>query len=572
MVSLAKDVRQRVQGYIDGVLNGSVVTGSLVRLCVERHVQDLEKAGERGYWFDANIATRACCFFPMICRHSIGEWAGQSFVLSPWQEFCTWVLFGWRRHDEENTRRFRRGYFSVARKNGKTTWLAAVANLLMFADEPFEHGADLFCAATKEDQARLMYREAARMVQASPDLSKRCRIYKSPPSIQYEAANSSFRPLGSDSEGTDGLNPHAVLMDELHAWTERHRELKEKLTTGGGARRQPLEFIITTAGSDDSQLWIEEDKYAVSVLESVVTGNIIDDSYFAFVARLDDGDDYFDEKNWPKANPNLGKSVKIGYLRDAATRAKNKPSETNQFIRYHCNRSVAASTREISIDDWQKGAAALQIVDGDECHGGIDLARSNDWAAISLCFPIYDGNKAHRWEIVSKAWTVKDGEFPVKHEPFRTWIEKGLLICCDGDQIDFGEIEAEILRLHEKYRVNSWAFDPAWARELASRLHNNHSLNMFEFGQTHRFYNEPLNRFVKELRDGNIIHGNDPVLGWQAGNVLFHRNTEGLVKPDKSNKMNKIDGMVASFMAFSECLFAEKQRRSYYENNKLEIG
>lgn len=564
-----------VQEYIDGVLSGEIVAGKLVRLAVQRHVHDLEHAWERGYKFDRDIATRACLFFPLVCRHSIGEWNGQPFHLSPWQMFCIWCLFGWRRIDD-GTRRFRRAYLSVARKNGKTTMIAGLALLLMFADEPFEPVAEIYVAATKEKQAQIMHREAARMVAASPSLSNRARITKAP-AILWPAQDSVFLALGSDSKTQDGMNPHAVLEDELHAWGERHRGLKEKLATGGGARRQPLEVMITTAGDDKSLVWKEEDEYAVRVLESVVTGNIIDDTLFAYVARLDDADDPFEEANWPKANPNYAISVKPEYLRAAANRARHKPSETNQFIRYHCNRQVAASVREISAEDWLKGTQPLTVQLGAYGHGGIDLARSSDWCAISAVFPIEkdtpEGRIVERYELRSKAWTVRHGEFRIDREPFRSWIGAGLLTAHEGDQIDFAAVEQEILDWSEDYQIATWAFDPAYARLLADRLQNVHGMQVFPFTQRERYYNEPCVQFVKELRAGRIWHGNDPVLEWQAGNLMFARNNQGLVMPDKRNKVNKIDGMVAAIMAFSECLFAEKQTLGgYYDSNPVELA
>lgn len=177
---------------------------------------------------------------------------------------------------------------------------------------------------------------------------------------------------------------------------------------------------------------------------------------------------------------------------------------------------------------------------------------------MAVCFPIQEGERT-RYEVKARAWTVRHGEFPVDREPFRTWIAQELLNVCDGDQVDFMEIERAILDWHEQYQILTWAFDPHCARLLADRLLHVHGVQVFSFTQTHRFYNEPCKRFVEELRAGRLTHGNEPVLAWQAGNVMFHRNTAGLVMPDKSNRMSKIDGMVASFMAFSECLFAEKK-------------
>ena len=552
-----------VQQYIKDVLSGDIVVGQLVKLAVQRHVHDLEHAWERGYKFDPDIATRACAFFPVVCRHSIGEWDGQRFELSPWQMFCVWCIFGWRRIDD-GTRRFRKAYLSVARKNGKTTMIAALALLLMFRDEPFEPGAQIYCAATKEKQARIMYDEAVRIVGRSPDLKKRSRVRKAPHGIHWEEHDSKFEPIGSDSESTDGLNPHGVLKDELHEWRERHRGLKEKLETGSGARRQPLDVTITTAGTDHSEIWKEENEYAIQCLESVVTGNVIDDYCFAFIACIDQQDDPFDEMCWPKANPNWDISVKPESIRAIANEAKHKPTAHNKLVRYHCNRQVGSTERALPLDVWMAGAGAVTVADGAYGHGGMDLGRSNDWASIAASFPIeeeVDGvRRVVRHELISKAWTVKDGAFRVDREPFRTWISQGRLTAHEGDQVDFSAVEEEIVRWHEKYQIATWAFDPAYARLMADRLQNFHGMKVFSFTQTEKYYNEPCVRFHDDMKAGCLLHGNEPVLTWQAANLKFTRNNRGLVMPDKSNREFKIDGLVASIMAFSECMFAEKSQ------------
>ena len=565
MIAKTDDVelyRHMVADYIDGVSSGRIVAGKLVQFAVERHCRDLVDGPARGLYFNPDVAIRSCVFFPRCLRHSKGEFAGEPFELSAWQAFVTWSLFGWQ-YAQTKLRRFRKAYLSVARKNGKTTFAAGIALKTMYFDEPLEPGAQVFCVATKEDQAKLLYTEARLMVEQCPWLRKRSRIRKAPNSIDYESKNSYFRPLGSDSDGTDGLNPHCIVEDELHAWRERHRELREKLSTGGGARRQPLELVITTAGDADSQLWIEEDKYAVDCLEASHAGNVFDDSYFAFPCRIDDEDDPFNRDTWIKANPNLGVSAKVEYLDKQANEAQRKPSATNQFIRYHCNRMTEATERSFSPEAWNAGAQPITVQPGDVAHGGIDVGRTNDWAAVSLVFPklttLPDGTENRSWQTIVRAWTCSDGRFKVNHEPFRTWIKNGLLGCSDGNCIDLREVEEWIVEQSQNYQVQTWAFDKTFARELAQRLQDEHGLQVFEFTQTPRFYNEPFRRLVDELPKGTFVHGNDPVLNWQAANVQTYRNHKDEWMPDKSQPDRKIDGIVAMLMAFSECLFAENK-------------
>jgi phage terminase large subunit-like protein len=325
-------------------------------------------------------------------------------------------------------------------------------------------------------------------------------------------------------------------------------------------------------------LWIEEDNYARHTIERGRRGEVYDDRYFAFVATIDEGDDPLDEANWGKANPNLGVSVKVDYLRDQARAARNAPTLLNQFIRYHANSKTEASERAITAAAWDKGNRPLTIQPGDKCHGGIDLGRSKDFTAIALCFPVYEQNAdgeyvVARWELLTRTWCASDGQIDIQREPFRSWIRDGHLRICRGDSVDYSEVEAECVALANRYTVQTWAFDDRFARELAQRLQDMHGMPIFNFAQSHRFYNEPTRKFVDvDVPAGRIIHGGDPCLAWQAANLQVDRNPKDEWMPDKSNPKRKIDAMVASLMAFSECLFAAKQGGWYNSTNPVEIG
>jgi phage terminase large subunit-like protein len=556
-----------VDAYVGGVKSGEVVAGRLQRLAVDRYLHDREHAHERGWMFDEDVATRCCAFFPMVCRHSIGEWDGMPFELTPSQMFCVWNIFGWR-SCETKYRRFARAYISAARKWGKTTLLAGLALLLEVADEidgePCESAAEVYIAATKEDQAKIMYKEAVRMVGASPALKARLRIQKSKPRLIDKKTDGSIVPLGADSPFS-GLNPHGVLLDELHEWKERHRPFLGTITSGSGSRRQSLQCTITTAGDDHSQIWIEEYEHAVKVVESVVDGNVIDDREFVWIAEIDADDDPLDPANWPKSNPNYPITPKHDYLSSRAERARVMPTAYNEFVRYHANRRTSSEERIISIEDWAKGAKPITVDAGASCHGAFDLGRSDDWAAVTLCFPVDgktpDGKRCiDHYEVLHRSFCAKDGRFRVDQEPFRTWIRQGVLHCCDGNQIDFHDVRQQIVEWNRKYRVKTWAHDPTFAGDSSQILKNEHGIECFGFTQAHAFFNVPMRRFVEhEVPQGRIWHGGDPVLAWQAGNLEKSTNPKDQWMPKKNAKRYKIDGMVAALMAFSECLYAEKK-------------
>jgi len=615
-------IARDVETYCRRVLGGQLVAGRLVRLAVLRHVRDLVEAEARGYVFSEAHAEVAIVFIESCCKHSKNSpsghtKAGDPFTLSDWQKFIIWCLFGWRRK-EDGGRRFERSLIEIARKNGKSTFMAAIMLLLLVFDLPTEEAAEIYCVATKEAQAKIVFREAVNMIAKSKPLRKRLRPLAK--SIHYSKTNSFIQILGSDSKSTDGLNTSAVVADELHEWAKRHEGLFEKITTAGGARFQPLIMFITTAGHDGSELWINEHDYFARVCESALTDEVVDDTVFGFLAAIDnherpclgcvkcghkhdarasglaagekgnhslarragwaalfndhcDGsgtiaaDDPFDEACWPKANPNLGISVAPRYLKARANEARQRPKALNTLLRYHMNVRVSSKAKFITPELWLRGAGATAVPRGAVGFGGFDLARSNDFAAFAAVFPI--GEEIH---LIGQAFTCEGRDDALMTPQIAAWIKSGSLICYEGDGIDYPDIERRIAAFSKRYSIRSWAYDPMFARVVAQNLSNDHGQEVFEFTQIAKFYNEPLRSFEQNLKEGWIRHGNEPCLAWQAGNLTIVRDSRDLWMPDKSNPLAKIDEMVSVLMAYSELLFHEKNGSVYDKRDVRVLG
>ena len=555
MISLSDQQRKDrsdVFEYIEGVLSGNIVVSKWVKLAVERHESDLKRAKTRGFVFSEAKALYSLEIFP-IFQQSKGKWAAKPLILAPWQKFIVWSVFGWIEAATGN-RRFTRVYATVARKNGKSTFCSALALYLLRFDN--EAGAEIYTAATKRDQAKIIFNESRQMVLQSPSLQKFMQVHKTAITAEREAAK--FVPLGSDSTTQDGLNPHGVIKDELHAWREHHRELYEKLRTGGGAREQPLEVTVTTAGSDDSLLWIEDDDYATLVLES--EDEVIDDRLFAFIARLDPDDDPFDQSVWVKANPNLGVSVKEGYLEAQATEAKNKPTAFNSFKRYHCNIRVQSSEAPITRTAWRKQLLENPPETSKSTHGGFDLGRSDDFAAVARCTPFeLDGETNYYLRCRSYAAADRPkSQFATLTE---RWIEEGQLIEHWGNQLDFRAIYDDLIHIHNEESVAEWWYDQTYAKVIAQDMMEQHAIRVEKFGQTAQNYNEPIRVFLREFAAGRIWHDGNPCTAWQMCNLTITPNAKDEWMPDKSNHEKKIDAAVATLMAFANALFAETQPR-----------
>lgn len=553
-----------VTRYALDVTAGRITAGRLVRKACERHLADLATGHERGLTFDRAAAERAISFFPLL-RHYKGEWGphpgkplGDPIVLEPWQAFIVGSAFGWKRAD--GTRRFRQAYIEVAKKNGKTLLAAGIAILLAFFDG--EPGAEVYSIATKRDQAKLVWNDARRMVQKNHALANRIRAFAL--SLADERTASFFRPLGRDSgESEQGVNPHGYVVDELHVIEER--DSIDNIETATSARRQPLGVKITTAGVKRESVWAEERADAVAVVE----GRATDDSMLVLVYTLDEGDDPFDEKVWPKANPNLGVSVKLDGLREAAEIAKRSPGKLAAFLRFRVNIPTAVSTRALDIDEWDANDAEPQIEPGAGGYAGLDLASVKDLTALVLLFrtPNAEAIAAHGcegppacphywYDVLCRFWCPEDGVRERSRRdgvPYDDWVRDGYLIATPGNVTDYRFVRQEVQDLAETYVIGDIGFDRWNATQLATELMDDGAA-CTAIPQTHAGLGPAWRELERVILDHSMRHGGHPILRWMAGNVEVETDAAGNQKPSKRHSSERIDGIVALDMALNRWL------------------
>src|SRR5665213_214240 len=559
--------------YARDVASKHIVASKWVCLACERHLRDLATASKRGLYFDAPAAQYAIDFFTFL-HHSKGEWAGQSFELTPWQQFIVYSIFGWK-HADDGRRRFRTAHVEVARKNGKTTLWAGVGLYLFFADG--EPGAEVYCAATKKDQARILFTEAERMRKASPGLAKRIVSLRN--NMNVPATNSKFEPLGSDEDTLDGLNIHGALVDELHA--HKTRLLWDVLDTATGARRQPLIAAITTAGFDRESICWKQHEYGEKVLEEIID----DDSFFIYVASLDPGDDWEDESNWPKANPNLRVSVKIEDLRTQAHKAKNDPSALNSFLRLRLNVWTQQDTRWMPMDKWSAcigarptlaacDAKALRnIMEGDLagrlCFAGLDLSSKTDITAFVPVFPPTEEDP--HWILLPTFWLPEDNVEQRVREgrvPYDVWKREGFLQTTPGNVVDYDQVREFIVRFRDRYELQEVAFDPWNATQIATQL-TSAGITMVEFRQGFASMSEPTKQLMTLVLGNTLAHLGNPILKWMASNLVVKQDEAGNLKPNKEKSSEKIDGIVAAIMGLGRAISTGIKGPSVYEREGI---
>lgn len=568
-----------IAAYCDGVLDGSIVSGSLVKAAVRRHVADLETVEERGRWFDVAAANRAINVFACL-SHTAGEYAGEPFILRRFQKFIIWNLFGWKR--EDGSRRFRKAFVSLARGNGKSPLGAGIANVLFRADDPPEPRAEVYALATKEKQARIVWEEATNQIRKSKSASLKAGVVIQKKNMHMPENGSKFEPLGSDSETNDGWNIHCAIIDELHAWKETHRGLFDVVETAMAKRRQPMRVIITTAGTDDSQLWIEEKDWS----EQVVVGAQKQDDLFVYIAEIDrdrecnkctgKGCEYcektgrievdpLDPAVWAQSNPMLNEprpTCKIDEMQSLANKARVQPAAMNRFRRYYANQMIASYSSEYPAELWARGNLPLADLAGRRCFGGFDYGHNRDLAALALVFPFPELGEYH---VKIWAWAPRDGVIDFSVDPWASFISSGALMVNDGDTVDPHEIYKVVEEIRDNYELASMAFDPSNAREFGTKCLNEYGIPIFSFPQNCQKYNEPMTAVSEALRNGKFRHGGDRLLSFAARNAVVRVDSMNRRMPHKPKSKGKIDPIVAMLMAFSEAKFAEHEPAESFE-------
>lgn len=559
--------------YARAVVAGEIIAGPHVRASCARHLRDMEVAGERGLTWDAESADRALRFFPTVLRLSEGQFDGQPFVLHPAQSFIVGSLFGWKRAD--GTRRFRRAYIEQGKGNGKSPLAGGIGLYGMMADD--EPGAQIFAAAAKMDQARILFNDAVGMVRQSPMLEERITPTGINPvnNLAWQARGSFFRPVGRDTGKTgSGMRPHFVLLDELHE--HPNRDTLELLERGFKFRRQPLLFMITNSGSDRNSICWEEHEHAVKVAH----GEVDDDTTFSYVCALDDGDDPLEDPScWIKANPLLGVTITESYLADVAAQARAIPGKANGIRRLHFCQWTDAESAWIAMETWQACEdESLSMADfsGQEVWLGLDLGATKDMTArVAIFRDGEDSEGRPKFAMFAHGYTPADtlhGRVKEDRAPYDVWVDQGHLTATPGKVVRFDHVAADIVDLASEYEIAAIAYDRWLIRNFEETLDElGVTLPLIEHPQgTNRRKDSPLwmpdsiNMFEQLLLERRLRIAINPALRSAVMSSTFWMSPAGLRRFEKQRATARIDMAVAAAMAIGAAVSAEQELPSVY--------
>jgi len=523
-----------------------------------RRVFDGVRCMRRGEHLCEPRAEHAIAFFSELLVHTKGDWSRRAFVPADWQaEEILRPLLGTVEYDAgwgKYVRRYRELYLSTGRKNGKTEIIAGLMLYLLVGDD--EDAAEIYGLALDKDQASLAFRVAARMVELSPVLSARLAVAKSARRIVDERAYSFFAVTAGDALGALGPSPHGAYIDELLA--QPSRDLYDAIRTGFGTRSQPLLVLATTADNDPAGFAAQERAWSERVLEDPE----LDHARLVVLHSTPRDADWTDERTWHLANPGLGEYLDIRILRAECAKAIANPAAERSFRQYRLNQQQMQAGRALDLTRWDACASQLGELAGRECYGGLDLASTIDLASYALDFPARDGGHDVIWRVFAPESALPGLDRRTGGRA-SAWAASGLLTTTEGNVIDYDAIKVALRADAERYDLREIAFDRWGATQLSIDLLDE-GFPLLQMGQGYASMSGPTKEFLRLVAAGLYRHGGNPVIRWQAGNLITRTDPAGNIKPDKQRSADKIDSLVAAIMALDRALrHAERQGDDY---------
>lgn len=529
------------------------------------------------YWYDREAASYAVEFFAAFLHHiknSEAALAGDPFVLQPWQEHrVIRPLFGWKRA-RDGTRRYRTAFVFLPRKNGKSTLASGVALLLLAADH--EPGAEVYSAAGDRKQAGIVFDMAAKIVQGSEELYSRVTVRRN--QLLYPQLDASYTALSADAYTKHGLNAHGIIFDEMHV--QPNRELYEVLHTSMGSRSQPVEFIISTAGSDQYSVCYELYDYA----SKVESGELDDPEFLPVlygVTREDlekEPECWMREETWARANPNLGVSVRLDYLRAECERAKSMPAYENTFKRLFLNIWTEQSVRWMPMHYWDASPQAPvdeEVLRGMRVFGALDLSAVRDLtAAVFVGHRPCAAGEQPRVFVFCRFWLPEENlKERIRYDrvPYDRWAREGWLTLTPGNVVDHDRVREEVRHVGDAFALREVAIDRWNAAQITTQLTAD-GLTVVPFGQGFASMSEPMKEVERLVLAGLLDHGGNPVLRWCVQNTAAVTDDAMNIKPSKDKSTGRIDGLVALVMAVGRLICDDGASASFtsiYETRGL---
>lgn len=529
-------------------------------------------------WFDQDSGCFVCDFVQLL---PLSDGSGP-FALQEWQRIAVEDFYGTLTLDESGCpiRQYQYLYLEVPKKNGKSELAAALALYHLLADG--EERPEVYCCAADRDNAAIVFDAAVYMIDHCASLKRLkdkglLKVVESQRRIYYGPNSGKLRVMSSEAYSKHGYKPSCVIFDELHA--QPNRSLWDFMTFGAGdSRKQPVWLVLTTAGDDPDRTSIGWEVHckAIDILRARGAAPVpIDENgnpqtyadnplwlpviYGMSILTGDDDDaiqniDIYDEAVWRACNPSLGRTVPLRVVRAEAKEAQRSEAAEKLFRWLRLNQWIsvkAVGWLPLTLYDktqWGPSAKAerekwINRLLGKRCYGGLDLSTTTDLTAFVLLFPPQEG--LDTWVALFHAWRPQDGALEAEkrdHVPYRDWARAGFIELCEGDMIDFTQVEATITEAAELYDLQTLGVDPYLSRTLTQRL----------------------------IRAHQMLHVHNTCGRWCFGNVRCAVDGNENIKPMKNRSIGRIDITVAWIICMAVALVKRNQKPDV--NTALEQG
>ncbi|SCY30568.1 terminase large subunit [Lysinibacillus fusiformis] len=535
--------------YYEQITSKKVVVSKKVERIYQHLVEDIIYNPDNEYEYRPKRANHAIEFVENYCKHSKGKWAGSPVELELWQKAFVAAIFGFV-HKIDGTRKHQEIFLVVARKNGKSTLSSAICLYLQIADG--EGGSEVYAVATKEQQAKIVWLEAKRMVRKSPSLSKRIKTLVK--ELVADSNDSTFKPLGSDSDTLDGLNVHGASLDEVHAWKDKN--LYDVIVDGTSSREQPLILMITTAGT------VREAVYDMKYEEAEMLLNGLDDEdgykderFLPIIYELDQREEWTEESCWAKANPGLGTIKKIDQVRTKVNKAKANAMLVKNLLTKDFNIRETGTETWLSFEELNNTEQFdIRELQPNYGIGGTDLSKTTDLTAAKVIFMLPNDEKIY---VLSMYWLPEDLLEQRATEdkiPYDLWHERGLLRTTSGNKVHPKYVTEWFLEVREEYGLfipwigyDGWSAE-YWVDEMKGYFG---SEAMISVAQGKKTLSGPMHNLGADLKKEKIIYNNNPIDKWCLSNTTVEMDKNGNIQPHKgANQRKRIDGTAALLNAY----------------------
>jgi phage terminase large subunit-like protein len=490
--------------------------------------------------------------------NAVGDFYGQPFLLLDWEYQVLWDVYGTVK--DNGLRQYRYSYLEIAKKNGKTSLIASLALYHVACDGP---GGEIYCCAADRFQAEHVYNAACAMREQNDDLVKTLKLLDSKKEIVNINTGTKIKVLSAEAYTKHGLNPTVVIFDELHC--QPNRDLWDVMTFGAGAaRKEPLWWVITTAGDDPDRKSIGWEIHEKA--RRIMDGEVINPAWYAKIYTCPDDADIYDEKNWYKANPSLGKVINIEDVRQEALEARNSEAYEKNFRWLRLNQWIALKSigwLPLTLWDTTTGKWSVAELTGKRCYIGLDLSSTGDLTGACALFPPQEG--IEDWRAIYECWIPEDSmNERIKRDgvAYDRWAKNKYLTATPGNAVDYEYVEARLLAMCELYEVTAICPDPWNSRMLTQRL-DKAGVQIIEVKQDMANMSPAMKEMERLMKWGRYTHENNPVARWCFGNVNVVADGNGNIKPMKNRAKEKIDITVAEINAMSVAMRGEQESSIY---------